>query len=254
MTKEDVFDAWAPYGPPWSSWAKPVLFAHLELAQSLDVEVPLPTSFPKPGAKVALVLDLPGAMGVSIGIALAKIGYRPVPLYNALPLPQPIDSQRNAHGSSTAVVDVIPILSALQAGAEILASLQLPPDAPPAFLLDADRRGIRRRLVLGQFDNRSVSFPTDFPSAEILSSHGIRSVLLVQQDRLDPQPDLEPTLRRWQDSHIILERLLLEPGAKAEPLVLKQPSWFRSLISTILSVMNPRATNGSFGTWTSAGG
>ena len=30
MTREELFDAWAPAGGPWSDWAKPVLFAHVE--------------------------------------------------------------------------------------------------------------------------------------------------------------------------------------------------------------------------------
>ena len=28
MIREELFDAWAPTGVPWSDWAKPVLFAH----------------------------------------------------------------------------------------------------------------------------------------------------------------------------------------------------------------------------------
>ena len=42
---------------------------------------------PPPAEKAAFVLDLPGAEGVLNGIALAVLGYRPVPLYNAIPLP-----------------------------------------------------------------------------------------------------------------------------------------------------------------------
>ena len=211
-------------------------------------------SFSRPPAKVAVVIDLPGAKAVSIGIALAKIGYRPVPLYNALPLPQPIDSRHPAHTYSPARVDVVPIISALKAGAEILALLKLAPDAPPAFLLDAERRGNWLSQSPDQFDNRSVSFPTDFPSAAVLSSNGIRSVLLVQRDRSEPQPDLERTLRRWDECHIPLERLIVEPGAKVEPLFLKPKSWYRSLMSTFISLTFPQPNNGSFGVWTSAGG
>ncbi len=254
MTKEEVFDAWIPYGPPWSSWAKPVLFAHMELARSVNLVATLPTSIPETRTRTALVLDLPGAEGISVGIALAKIGYRPVPLYNALPLPHPVDPQSHAHGVPPARVDVVPIISALKNGAEILSLLKLAPDAPPAFLLDAERRGSWLSDITGQFDNRSVSFPTDFPSAEILSSHGIRSVVLVQRNREEPQPDLEQTFRRWKESGIPLERLVLEPGAKIEPLVLKPKSWYRSILSTIVWLTYPQPNNGSFGDWTSAGG
>jgi len=34
-----------------------------------------------------VVLDLPGAEAVRVGLELARARYRPVPLYNAVPLP-----------------------------------------------------------------------------------------------------------------------------------------------------------------------
>ena len=53
-----------------------------------------------------LVLDLPGHSGVTAALVLAAGGYRPVPLYNALPGPavseaQLIDSTRQATWPST---------------------------------------------------------------------------------------------------------------------------------------------------------
>ena len=58
---------------------------------------------------VAVVLDLPGADGVWTGVALAARGYRPVPLYNAVPGP----TTGVWIGAFASLVDVAPILAAL---------------------------------------------------------------------------------------------------------------------------------------------
>src|SRR4051794_4793341 len=108
MTRDELFDAWAPAGGPWSDWAKPVLFAHWPR--------PLPPApepvaadlswVPAPAERVALVIDLPGAASVHVGLELAARGYRPVALFNACPPP--------AEGEpGVAVVPVEPILAAL---------------------------------------------------------------------------------------------------------------------------------------------
>jgi hypothetical protein len=249
MTKEEVLAVWAPDGFPWSPWVKPVLFAHLELAQSLNIAASCAPLFPQASENAALVLDLPGIEGISTGIDLAKRGYRPVPLYNALPLPHHAEAVNPIPDSPVAALDMVPIISAIQAGAEILARLQLPVNAPPAFLLDANRRGVGRKITPGHFDNRSIAFVTDFPSAEFLSSHGIGRVILVQRKGLNPQPDLEPTLRQWQDGNIKLDRLQIDLGAHPEPFLLKPPRWYQSMFSSILSWTEPRPGNNGFGFW-----
>src|SRR5580658_7817741 len=89
MNKEEIYSAWAPSSSRWSTWAKPVLFAHLHLLRDAPaIDVVGDTSWSPPAhAKTALVLDLPGAAGVQMGVGLAQKGYRPVPLYNAIPCP-----------------------------------------------------------------------------------------------------------------------------------------------------------------------
>jgi hypothetical protein len=174
-----------------------------------------------------------------------------VPLYNSVPLPhgQPIQDPlltRNA----VAAVNVLPILAALKGSAEKLAELKLPLDAPPAFLLDANRSGDRLNMAPGDFDNRSVSFTTDFPSANFLVSHEIQSVLLVQRDRLQPQSDLAHSLRRWQDGGLRLERLQLDPATQPESFEVARPSWYGAMFQRVLSQIGLRHSNGGgFGAW-----
>src|SRR5260370_21089650 len=155
MNKEEIFSAWAPDASLWSRWAKPVLFAHLDTPSFPLTEAAVEVSWPPAEIeKVAVVVELPGAQGVLVGVALAAQGYRPIPLQNAVPLPFGQRLVDPLTGRAVAAVDVLPILSALRKGAEQLAQLNLPSDAPPAFLLDANRRGDGRKIQPDEFDNR----------------------------------------------------------------------------------------------------
>ncbi len=86
MTNEEIFAAWSPENSLWATWAKPVLFAHLDRACALPPSAETARDVvwsPATDQKFALVLDLPGEEGVWLGVALAGRGYRPMPLYNA---------------------------------------------------------------------------------------------------------------------------------------------------------------------------
>ncbi len=256
MNKDDIFQVWAPEESPWSPWVKPVLFAHLGLARGAAPQEARGLSwYPHTNEKVALVANLPGAEGVLAGFALAARGFRPIPLYNAVPLPcgEPILDPHKA----IAAVDVLPILEALKDGTEKLAELKLAPDAPPAFLLDAGRQGDGNKMLPGEFDNRSVAFTTDFPSANFLSSQGIRRVILIQSDTIDIQSDLAHPLRRWQEGGLQLERLQLD-HPMPEPFHIPRPSWYGAMFQRVLCQIGLRRWSaGGFGGWvphSSAGG
>ena len=239
MNKDEAFSIWAPADSPWSPWAKPVLFAHLDLAEDAvpDASNDLSWSLPA-GGENAIVLNLPGAEGVQTALALASLGYRPVPLYNAVPI------------RSKGAVDVLPIVTALKAHAEALRQVDLPPNAPPVFMLDANRGAAGRGVGPGEFDNRSVSFTTDFPSANFLAAHGIKHALLVQRHQLDVQTDLAHTLRRWQEGGITLQRLRLDPLSPAERFEIPRPSWFGAMFQRVLIQLGlHRSPAGGFGNW-----
>jgi hypothetical protein len=261
MTKEEIFSIWAPDNSLWSRWTKPVLFAHIDspISHVPVAEAPPDVNWsPSPDQKTAFVLDLPGALGVLTGLALATRGYRPVPLYNAVPLPfdQPLNDPIT--GDPSVAVNVWPILAALRHGADELSHIDLPLDAPPAFLLDANRHGTGRTPQPDEFDNRSVSFTTDFPSANFLAAHEIQRALLIQKTGLEPQPDLAHALRRWQEGAIKLEALCLSPLSSSTPLNVPRPSWYGSMFQRALASLGlRRALDGGFGSWIpdgSAGG
>jgi hypothetical protein len=269
MTKQSIFDAWAPPSAIWSRWAKPVLFSQLDsIARDENVapELPVDVSWAVDSDRAtAIVVELPGAHGVNVALSLAAIGYRPVPLYNACPAP----------AGDTALVAVRPIMIALASAASSLQSFGLPDDAPPAFLLDAmrnpsavapppnikssgwppflmDARGDTAVVAPspGVFDNRSISLPTDFPSANLLLSRGIRRIVLIQPRHSEPQADLSHSLLRWQQAGLtILAAAIDEPGP-ARPRTIKRPRAYRLLWYNLLAKLglhsNPLGGFGGF--------
>ena len=261
MIKEEIFAIWSPDDSIWSTWVKPVLFAHMitGFPPSQNGQTPLEVGWaPTVQEKVVLLLDLPKAEGVWLGLALAACGYRPVPLYNALPLPFDVPMFDPISQRPVAAVDVLPIVRALEQGAEQLARLNIPDDAPPAFLLDANRQGNNVRMLPDEFDNRSICFTTDFPSANFLLQHGIQRGLLVQRERIEPQADLAHVLRRWQDGGLPLQRMRIDQPAVRESFVVTRPSWYGAMFQRALAALGlKRAPGGGFGTWipeSSAGG
>jgi hypothetical protein len=216
MDPRSIFEIWAPPHGPWSPWAKPVLFAHLDWAGGLTaVEIPeirIPFDRPKPGG-TAIVVDLHSLESIGLGLELARLGYRPVPLFNACPSPP--GSIREAVPE---VVPVTPLLSVLEQGADRLKSAGLSDDAPPAFLLDADRLGGDKPIAPGWFDNRWVVFATDVPSARLLAQRQITAVELIHRGA--PGDDILDVLRDWNRAGIALWHTDLDQPGPPRTLVL----------------------------------
>jgi hypothetical protein len=234
--QRDAFDAWAPERSHWSDWAKPVLFWAKGDKSARREPLPLVrTEIPRLRAGAVLVVNLPGAAGITYALAAAQSGYRPVPLYNCGVGPQPL-------------VPTEPIRRALIKHAPELDALVLSNDAPPAFLLDSNRqRGVRKRAP-GRFDNRWIVFPQDFPSATLLRSRGFRRAVLVQAGSTAVDDDLAHVLSRWQEAGIGISLLDLQTDRPPQPLQLRKPWGFRSLWYTALAAVGfMRGAAGGFG-------
>jgi hypothetical protein len=238
MTKEEIFNVWAPEGAEWSDWVKPVLFA-----QWPDTVTPPSTMpqwaqpdylwLPQGSGRTAVVVDLPAVESVRTGIAFARRGYRPVPLYNT------------THGPSP-VVEIAPLVLELGRGALFLQTISLPPNAPPVFLLDAGRMQPAVPPGPGKFDNRWVVFPQDFPSATFLRSRGIAEVLVIQSGA-SVQEDLAHVLLRWQQGGLRL-RSASPTDTSPRDLTVKPPSWFRRAWYRAITAARLRRNNaGGFG-------
>lgn len=225
MNPSDLFETWAPTGGPWSAWVKPVLFARLaKPLQGAKAAIPRGHSHVTAAAAgTAFVVDLPGVESIEAGLKLAQLGFRPVPLFNGCPsdldlLGRPYDE----------AVPTAPLISALIDGADRLMSADLPLDAPPAFLIDANRLTAVQPLLPNVFDNRWMVFTTDFPSPRTLIERGITNVHILHDGTL--RDDLVAVLRLWQRGGLGLSQIHVE--SLNEPRPLELPSAWWSTLST----------------------
>lgn len=241
MTSTSVFECWAPAGSPWSPWAKPVLFAHGRTEAIESAAVPPLDPAAKAwvhsfGGHAALIADLPGATSLVAGLQLAAaVGMRPVPLYNTCPGP-------------AAVVEVESLVRLLFGQVGRLASLRLPDTAPPVFLLDSNRRAPGKRPSPGEFDNRWVVFPQDFPSAKVVREHGLLNAVVWQPQSGAPAEDLAHVLLRWQEAGITIWTKGADPATAPEPIAVRRPAWYRSVWHHLAVATGlRRSSSGGFG-------
>jgi hypothetical protein len=290
MNPETIFREWAG-DSIWSPWVKPVLFSHLSSPMIVKASTDAPNesvqvdvgSVPRATGTTAVIVDLPGAASIATGLALADLGYRPIPLYNAVPVLLPDSStvvpplvatpespptqesldlmvklslrEDDALRGPRTAVDMYPIVRLLVQGADNPRLKTLHSQAPPAFLLDSRRRGIGAICRPGDFDNRSISIPTDFPSANLMLASRVRDVIVLQDREGSPQQDLSHTLRRWQEAGIQI--LTAAPGGRPQPVVVSRPPRFRHIWYGFLARLgfrqNPLGGFGGFLPMPSAG-
>ncbi|MEH2003405.1 MAG: hypothetical protein V7L00_32650 [Nostoc sp.] len=255
MDESTVFDLWSPADSIWSPWVKPVLFAHLPRRLPIITQLPTPdfSWVPPVGQGKAIVVDLAGMDSVFLGLALAKKGYRPVPLFNSCPLPTAFVQERNLSLEATKEltrVDVESILATLVQGCDSLHQLDLPDNAPPAFLLDANRQGnsLAFRIVPENlFDNRSVVFITDFPSVNFFTEQRINSVIVVRQSDRKFASDLTYILNTWQKANLLLSYKPLSDPRPIQPLKIWAFPWLGIWVRLIANLTLHKRPNGGFG-------
>jgi hypothetical protein len=234
-SSEACYATWAPDGALWSPWVRPVLFTQLEglglSRDTIDLTGLEDTRFPD-ARRCAVIVDLPGSESVLLGLAIASRGFRPIPLFNSTSGPAPL-------------VDVRPIAQQLFSGAWLLREIRIPPEAPPAFLIDADR--MRGTPAPGRFDNRSVVLPQDFPSGTLLRSKDIDEALLIQRGT-SVSEDLAHVLVRWQQAGVRLSVLDVQGGGEPEELRVGPPRLFRRAWYGVVALLGLKRNNvGGFG-------
>lgn len=188
MTGKETFKIWAPAESKWAAWARPVPFAEIGGRQKADpaMELAVPRIDYIDGALggFAIILDLPGHGAIREAVALAMLGFRPVPLYNGT------SGQKGA----MALVDSDGMEDALIWGAKKLERLEIPEDAPPAFLLDSNRTH-RFLMDASVFDNSWDIYEQDMPSAGYFLGNGIDRIIVKGQSL---QKDLAKILYKFQ--------------------------------------------------------
>ena len=171
MTGKDLFKIWAPIGAKWVNWVRPVPFINIneqfEGYESGEFVIPKINYMSKVKLNTAIIVDLPGNTSIKEGLAIAKFGFRPVPIYNG------IDEQEGA----MATVDNKIVKMGLIKGALELKKMQFDKDAPPVFLLDSNRMN-RYKINLSVFDNSWDIYAQDIPSPEYFLKNGICDIIV----------------------------------------------------------------------------
>lgn len=225
MTAKEAYEVWAPAGKKWVDWVRPVPFVgmgeyskvyHISNITMLSVDdwssrqvtdktivdgtltenvdnvdnshEETDGAVDNPYKDAAIIVDLPGAESVAEGLALARVGFRPIPVYNGT------IEQRGAR----ATVDNQSVGIALLWGAEELRYIAINEDALPAFLLDSNRLH-RYKVDASIFDNSWDVYPQDLPTAEYFIDSGIHRIIIIG-DRLSK--DLKKILYGFQKKKI----------------------------------------------------
>jgi len=171
MIGKEVFKIYAPYGAKWTEWVRPVPFVAIDtynrqpLSNWTNRKVLFIEQYED---NVAIFIDLPGIESIETGISLARIGYRPIPLFNGT------DEQTN----SQATTDTYLIESCLINGSEQLKNISLKSNASPAFLLDSARTN-RYRAKESIFDNSWDLYKQDIPTAKFFKENGISKIIVI---------------------------------------------------------------------------
>jgi hypothetical protein len=253
MTPEELFAIWAPADSIWSQWVIPVPFAQI---MCLDAEPEKSSGIPpEPNGlrfdpALAIVVDLPGGDAVRYGVTLARVGFRPVAVFDGSPGPftfaGPVQQKGGVAVKETAIVDMRDLLFALCTGASVLQTVSLAANAPPVFLVDSQRMK-SSHTPEELFDNRWKVFPQGFPSAKFLRAQGIRRVLLLQEKAGQPQEDLAHVLVRWQEAGL---EIVASGSAEASETAMRvaRPSRFRASWYRGLEILGLRRSSvGGFG-------
>jgi hypothetical protein len=263
MTQEEVYKIWAPEACVWSRWVSPVLFAQFYCSDGEELgDVPELPWASWLNESSALVVDLPGDESVRVGVSFVSKRLWPIPAYNASPgpemitlfggSPRPEDPTRlnltsTVDFKSTTVVNMRGIVRAICGATSMLRSVPVTKQFRPAFLLDSLRLP-RDEPLPGMFDNRWITIPQDYPSAEFLKGEGIRRVMLVQRGRLEPMEDLAHVLLRWQEKGIEIFAIDLENSEAPRKIEVRRPRGFRASWYRVLARLGLRRSSaGGFG-------
>ena len=191
MKGKEIYKIYAPNGAKWIDWVRPVPFVAIDtynrkpIANFLDREAMFLKKYQQ---DTAIFIDLPGKESIELGIGLAHMGYRPIPVFNGT------DEQQGSQATTNTYL----IESCLINGSQKLKNIKLKNDANPVFLLDSHRTN-RYRAKESIFDNSWDLYKQDIPSAEYFKQNGITKIIVVGNTI---QRDLKKIFLKFQEKGI----------------------------------------------------
>ena len=159
----EAYKEWAPEGARWTQWAKPVMFMSTAETVFAKLEIPEVDWLQGLESNTMIIVDLPGERGVVESLALARMGYRPVPLYNG------VDGR--VYSMVVKVGEIRKLCSQALMNWLVMTSARmlLPYSCWIPIEWPAE--------TAGTYDNRWCVFPQDMPSAFLLKA-GIRRIIV----------------------------------------------------------------------------
>ncbi len=190
MTGKEVYKIWAPFGAKWIDWVRPVPFVQIDdedfkIYKNESFNIPKINYINELKEDTAIIVDLPEYYSINDGIALSKLGYRPIPVFNGTAETKGAKATVNNHA----------VESGLIWGGIELQNVDLKQDAPPVFLTDSNRLN-RYKLDVSIFDNSWDLYHQDLPSAEYFLENGINKII-VRGNKFNK--DLNKILYRHQE-------------------------------------------------------
>ena len=207
MDRKEIYKIWAPRDCKWSAWVRPVPFVGIDSSYQnhewIDYTIPTIRYLSGYQSDTVIILDIDGIDSIKEGIALAKLGYCPVPIFNGTNPPQ----------GTKGTTDNQRIEPVLVWGAQELQKIKRVNHAAPVFLLDANRLN-RYKVNPSIFDNSWDIYPQDMPTAEYFLKNDINKII-VRAEKI--QRDLSKILYKFQKRGI---KVLFTDGYE-EPKIIK---------------------------------
>ena len=192
MTGKEVYKKWAPTNKRWVDRVRPVPFIGIDTPyqghEFIDDSIPKIFYIDSLSKDTAIIIDIEGVDSIKEGIALAHLGYRPIPIFNGTNPPIGVSSTTN-----NAIIEPLLVWGALQ-----LEKMTLEEDASPVFLLDQNRLN-RYKIDSSIFDNSWDIYPQDIPSPDYFLQNGITKIV-VRGNQLSR--DLKKVLYPYQKKNI----------------------------------------------------
>lgn len=190
MTGKEVYKMWAPFEYAWTDWVRPVPFVQIDdedfkIYKNINFDIPKINYINELKNNTAIIVDLPEYYSINEGIALAKLGYRPIPVFNGTAETKGAKATVNNHAVGASL-----ILGGIE-----LQKIELDKNAPPVFLTDSNRLN-RYKMNISIFDNSWDLYHQDLPSAEYFLKNGINKII-VRGNRFNK--DLNKILYRHQE-------------------------------------------------------
>lgn len=192
MKAKEVYKTWYEKGGIWKGWIRPVPFIGIDTPKEnleiIDYHIPKIKYINKMFHDTAIIIDESGVDSIEEGIALASLGYIPIPIFNG--------TNPSIHSKATTNNSIIEPL--LIWGALKLNEMKLNKDNPPVFLLDSNRLH-RYKITSSIFDNSWDVYPQDLPTHHYFKKNNITKII-VRSNQLNK--DLKKILYQYQKNKI----------------------------------------------------